>query len=244
MVSAATGAAGQADARALTDTLRARIERATLASDVSAITQVRALADRAVGRFPDDPWLLHYRGYALYREVTITMGRAPQTDVSDQLEMAQSALEAALEKRDLPETRALLGSVIGMRIGTNPLRGMTLGPRSEREMDAALEAGAENPRVWLLHAIGAFHKPRMFGGGTKPALESLRKAISFFERDKPQAPAPSWGHDEAWLWLGRVLEEEEKYAEARDAYRRSLQLQPENGWVRDVLLPNVERKIK
>jgi tetratricopeptide (TPR) repeat protein len=234
----------QADAGALVDTLRTRIERATRSSDVSAIAQVRALADRAVTRFPDDPWLLHYRGYALYREVTITMGRAPETDVGDQLETAQAALEAALAKRNIPESRALLAAVLGQRIGTNPVRGMTLGPRADREMDAAIAVAPQNPRVWLLHGIGAFHKPRLFGGGTKAATESLRKAISLFERDNAQAPAPSWGHDEAWLWLGRTLEEEEKYAESLAAYRRALELQPENAWVRDILLPRVERKVK
>src|SRR5688500_12721335 len=92
----------QADAAALLDTLRVRIERANAAGDVSTIAQVRALADRAVTRFPEDAWLAHYRAYAMYREVTITMGRAPDTDVGDQLEATQEALESALAKRDVP----------------------------------------------------------------------------------------------------------------------------------------------
>ncbi|HUF49890.1 MAG TPA: tetratricopeptide repeat protein [Longimicrobiales bacterium] len=239
-----TSDAQETDAQALADTLRVRIERAVVAADVGTIAQVRALADRAVTRAPDDAWLLHYRGYALYREATITMGRAPKTDISTILETAQKALENALAKRDIPETRALLASVLGQRIGSSPFRGMTLGPRSDREMETALKNAPENPRVWLLNGIGAFHKPKMFGGGVKPAEESLRRALALYERDNVKAPAPSWGHDEAWLWLGRVLEEQEKYADARAAYVRALELQPDNSWVRDVLLPGIEKKVK
>jgi hypothetical protein len=65
-----------------------------------------------------------------------------------------------------------------------------------------------------------------------------------FPTDGARPPAPAWGHDEAWLWLGRVHEQNGNLGEARTAYLRALEIQPGNTWVRDVLLPGIETKIR
>ena len=242
LVSAAALSAQAPTPAALADSARRSIEVATLAADPAALAQVRAFIDRAVTRYPNDAWLLHYRGYALYREANVRQGRNAE-DTGTLLEHAQEALEASLAKRDIPETRALLSAVLGQRIGANPMRGMTLGPRSSREIEQALEAAPNNPRVWLINGIGTLHRPASFGGGADRAEQQIRRALSLFPQDKPEPPAPAWGHDEAWLWLGRILEQKEKLTEARAAYRRVLELQPGNSWVRAELLPRVEKKL-
>ena len=132
--------------------------------------------------------------------------------------------------------------MIGQQIGSNPLKGMTLGPKSSGVMERALSRGAQNPRVWLMKGVGELFTPGMFGGGADKAEASLRKAIPLFDDDKPAAPAPAWGKDEAWLWLGRALEERGKWDDARHAYEKALELEPRNQWVRMDLLPNLDRR--
>src|SRR5262245_20394481 len=197
------------------DSARKAIDVAYLNGEPDQLVQARALVERALVRFPGDAWLLHYRGYALYREATLRMGKEKRDDVVDLLESAQSSLEESSQKLELAETYALVSSVIGQQIGSNPLKGMTLGPRSGSAMDRAVNKGPQNPRVWLLKGIGELYTPGMFGGGADKAEESIRKAIPLFDRDRPQAPAPAWGKDEAWLWLGRTLEERGRWEEAR-----------------------------
>jgi tetratricopeptide (TPR) repeat protein len=223
------------------DSAQSAIAVATLAGDAEGMLATRALIDRLLTRFPDDPWLLHYRGLALYREATVRQGRE-RKEVAQYLEEAETTLERSAAKLKLPETYALLGSVIGMQIGSNPIKGMTHGPRADAALDKAIELGPNNPRVWLLHGIGTKFRPKLFGGGNARAEQHLRKAIALFDQDRPAPVAPRWGRDEAWLWLGQVLEEERRWEEARQAYETALALAPENAWVRDELLRNFEKR--
>jgi tetratricopeptide (TPR) repeat protein len=218
------------------------MEAASLAGDVDQIAAARALIDRALTRFPGDPWLLHYRGYSLYREATVRMGRFGDDDVNDYLELAEADLAKSAARLPLPESYALLSSVIGQQIGSNPIKGMTHGPRSNKAMDKAIEVGPLNPRVWLLRGIGAIFTPKLFGGGTDKAHTYLTKAIQLFEQDKPVAPAPNWGRDEAWVWLGQVHEKEKRWDEAQAAYRKALEIEPRNDWVRMQLLPELQKR--
>ena len=239
---------GSAHAQSLTgrdkwaDSARVEIEAATALGDLERMRQAGALLERALTVFPDDPLLLHYLGYARYREATLMQGmKRDDKDYRPLLEAADSLLERSASKLPLPETYALRSSVLGQLIGSNPVRGMTLGPKSSNAMERAVELGPNNPRVWLLRGIGAMFTPSVFGGGVDKAEEYLTKAIALFPNDKPAPAAPAWGHAEAYIWLGQVHKRRDRIDEARQAYTRALELQPDNGWVRHVLLPGLDR---
>lgn len=222
------------------DSARREIEAANLTADTSRFEAVRVLLERALTAYPDDALLLHYKGYALYREATLRMGRWSQ-DTGELLRASQDALEASADLAEMPETLALLAAVLGQRIGANPIRAMTLGPRSGSAMDRAVEQGPDNPRVWLLRGMGAIFTPGMFGGGLDRAQEYLERAESLFIEDSPAPPLPAWGKGEVYIWLGQVHARAGREAEAREAYMKALEIEPENGWVRYALLPALDR---
>ena len=214
------------------------------AGDRARIAAARVLLDRALAAFPDDPLLQHYAGYALWREAALALGREDVRGARTLLDQADDVLEKSAKRLRLPETYALRSSVLGQLIGTsrNPLDGMRLGPRSGGLMDDALEgAGARNPRVWAVRGMSALHTPAMFGGGLDKAAAYLQRAIELFESDAPAPPAPSWGRADAYVYLGQVEAKRGNRDAARAAYQRALSLQPDNAWVRQVLLPALER---
>jgi tetratricopeptide (TPR) repeat protein len=224
------------------DSARVEIETATALGDLNRIREAGALVERALTAFPDNPLLLHYLGYARYREATLMQGKKyDDKEYRPLLEAADSLLERSASKLPLPETYALRSSVLGQMIGSNPLRGMTLGPRSGNAMDRALELGPNNPRVWLLRGIGAMFTPSMFGGGVDKAEGYLKKALALFPNDRPTPPMPAWGYAEAYIWMGQVHKRRDRIDDARQAFNRALELQPDNGWVRHVLLPGLDR---
>jgi tetratricopeptide (TPR) repeat protein len=224
------------------DSARVEIETATAHGDLNRIREAGALVERALTAFPDDPLLLHYLGYARYREATVMQGKKyDDKEYRPLLEAADSLLERSASKLQLPETYALRSSVLGQMIGSNPIRGVTLGPRSGNAMDRALELGPNNPRVWLLRGIGAMFTPSMFGGGVDKAEEYLNKALALFPNDRPAPPMPAWGYAEAYIWMGQVHKRRDRIDDARQAFNRALELQPDNGWVRHVLLPGLDR---
>jgi tetratricopeptide (TPR) repeat protein len=224
------------------DSARREIEAANAAGNLDRLKEARAMLERALTAFPNDPLLQHYQGYALYREATVMQGmKRDEKEIRAVLEAADDVLGLSAKKLDLPETYAIQSSVIGQMIGSNPLRGMTMGPRSSGAMDRALELGAKNPRVWLMRGISAMFTPGMFGGGEDRAEEYLNKAVALFATDAPAPPAPAWGRADAYIWIGQLRQQQGRLADARKAYTTALEIQPDNGWVRHVLLPALDR---
>ena len=225
------------------DSARVQIEQANVRGNLDQLRASRVLIDRALTAFAGDPLLEHYAAYALYREATLLMARngAKESVYRPLLEEADSLLERSASKLQLPETYALRSAVLGQLIGSNPLRGMSLGPKSGKAMDRAMEVGPDNPRVWLMSGIGAMFTPGMFGGGLEKSEAHLRKAIALFTTDQPAPPLPAWGHAEAYVWLGQALHKSKRTEDARAAYAKALELDPDNGWVRDVLVPALDR---
>ena len=109
-------------------------------------------------------------------------------------------------------------------------------------MDRALKLGPDNPRVLLLRGINAVHAPRMVGGGLERAQEYLEQSVALFGRTTSAALLPSWGHAEAYAWLGRVHERRGDRERAERAYMHALELDPNFSWVSRVLLPRLRNR--
>jgi tetratricopeptide (TPR) repeat protein len=228
-------------ANRLVDSARTLIDKSTPTGDVDGFRQARALLERTTTVEPNNGWALHYLGFALYREITMLMGR-DGTGVEPLLERADEILERAARAANIPETHALRSGVLGMMIGTSPIKGMTLGPRSGAQMERALELGPDNPRVWLMRGIGAINTPAMFGGGLDKAEEYIVKSIALFSNDTPRPPAPAWGVSESHTWLGQVYAKQGKKDAARAEYQRALAIEPNDMWTKMVLLPALDAK--
>ena len=230
-------AAQDLDRGELAERLRTGIAEAALMGENVGLNQMVTLARRAVTAFPNDALLNHYAGYALYRLAGPTM----ETDMAGALALladSESFLEKSIEVQPIAESHALLSSVLGMQI-VNGVSAMTLGMKSGVQLSRAKALDARNPRVRLLEGISAFHTPKMFGGGIEAATRHFLAAIELFAEDAPKPPLPAWGLAEAYAWLGQAYAEMGKVEEAREAYERALELEPEYGWVRDVLLPGL-----
>jgi tetratricopeptide (TPR) repeat protein len=216
------------------DSARREIDAATYAQDLPRLRAADALLERALAASPDDPQLLYSRGYALYRMAALTTGPKREREMKTILAAAERALDRVTSRAAGADALALHSAVVGQQIGLGGMMaGMRLGPRASDLMDRAIEADATNPRVWLLHGVSAVYAPAMFGGGLERAEERLRKATTLFAAAPaaPPAPgAPSWGHADAYVWLGQVLEKRGKPAEALRAYERAVELQPGYRW--------------
>lgn len=226
------------------DSANKLIEVGIASGQSAGLDQAIALLDRVLTVTPNEGVLLHYKGYALYHKANTIMGdEKKKTEAKALLEDADDALESSTKTLAWPESYALRASITGQMIGLgHPMSGMILGPRSESQMAKAIELGPKNPRVWMLKGVGTMFKPGMFGGGADKAEKELLKAIELFANDRPVAPAPGWGHAEAYAWLGQAYAQQDKLTEARAAYQKALELDPGNSWVVHVLLPALDKK--
>jgi cytochrome c-type biogenesis protein CcmH/NrfG len=76
----------------------------------------------------------------------------------------------------------------------------------------------------VAHGVGYYYLPVNFGGGPENAIKDFRQAIAL---DPKSA--------EAWLWMGIALKKQQHIAEAREAFSKSLQLDPDRAWTKDQL---------
>lgn len=223
------------------DSASREIEAANAAGDSARLERAAAVLDRALTVTPNDRLLIYYRAFALYRMGGQYMGRKQSDEAKKVLEESDRLLEQIEKIAPAGDALALRGGVIGQLIGLsgNPLAGMTMGPKASGLVDRAMELEPKNPRVWLIRGMSAMFTPKMFGGGTDKAERDLRKAAELFATEQTAPPAPSWGHADAYIWLGQTLQREKKIEEARAAYQKALELQPGNMWVQQVLLPSL-----
>lgn len=192
------GLSAQTPAAKFVDSARVEIDRATGAAyDAPRLERAVILLDRALVAFPNDPYLLHYRGYAIYRQaLAMTIGGKIK-DTGTLTAKALSDLERSSDKLPWPESYSLMAALAGFQIGADPSLGRELGMKIGVLSARAMELGPENPRVLLLTAKGLMNTPAEYGGGKEPAKAALDRAVTAFANDHPAPLAPAWGKADA-----------------------------------------------
>lgn len=235
--------ASDTDATTYRAGVRPLLDRALRTDDTTTYDRVVAYLGAGLARFPNDAVLLHYRGFALFRKASVLTAAGGTKGASGKrakalFEEADRALEQSAAGLPWPETLALRSAITGQLIAFgSAFTAMRMGSRAGNQMDEALAAGPNNPRVWMLRGVGDLYRPRLFGGGLDKAESHLRRAIELFVADHPAPPAPSWGRAEVYGWLGQVLAKQGRREEARAAYDKGLELEPGNAWITNFLVP-------
>lgn len=230
------------------DSLLARgttlLDQGTTHGDAAALQQARSLFQRATASDTLTAYSHYYLALADYRLIDVSGEDQRATYMDD----AAKHLEKALDLRDeWPEANALFSLVYGRMAGQGMLSGMRYGPKASSSLDAAKEAAPGNPRVLLAEGISLINRPSMWGGDKDLGLKRLQEAVRKFEQATPAPPEtttstsnslePTWGHAEAYAWIGITHAKADRYDEARAALQNALSVRPNYAWVEKVLMP-------
>lgn len=145
---------------------------------------------------------------------------------------ARSAAEAGIRaaeraialKPDVSEYHRVLGALCGQVIPANALLALKYGKCARSSIERAIELDPKSSMAWLSRGVGNYYLPAAFGGGVELALRDFEKAI---ELDPKSA--------DAHLWLGIALRKAQRNADARRAFEKSLELNPNRTWARQQL---------
>jgi tetratricopeptide (TPR) repeat protein len=186
----------------------------------------------------------------LLADTTAAAEKAPK-DAAIQYEaalVASYAAEVALEVRDkkAAEDAALKGikaaeraialnpksapnyvvmaTLCGQVIPANVLMGLSYGKRAKEAVEKAIATDPKLSTAYEARGVGNYYLPATFGGGYDLAIADFHKAIELDPRNA-----------DAYLWLGLSLRKEKKDAEARQAFSKSLELDPNRIWVKEQL---------
>ena len=211
------------------------------AGDLDAMYAARATFERALADTGLVAWGHYYIALADYRIAGLL--EEESKDPSEHLNAAVEHLKKATEiDPQAAEAYALLSSVYGWQIGLSPMKTMLLGPKSGKAIQRAKQLAPDNPRVVLNAAISDFNTPEMFGGSKEKSLQGLQRAAELFAQEEPTDPIqPVWGHRETYAWLGIAYQNRGELESARAAFEKALEVDPNFGWVKYWLLPELEK---
>jgi tetratricopeptide (TPR) repeat protein len=123
------------------------------------------------------------------------------------------------------EYHRLLGELCGQVIPANPLMGtLKYGQCARDEIDKAVQLDPKLTLAYVSRGVGNYYLPAQMGGGPEIAIKDFDKAIAL---------DPKLG--DAYLWKGIALRKLNKDPEARQAFERAEQLQPNRVWVKEQL---------
>ncbi len=220
---------------------RQMLQAGESANDLDSMYAARATFERALADTGLSAWGHYYIALTDYRIAGLLEGESK--DPSEHLNAAVEHLKKATEiDPQAAEAYALLSSVYGWQIGLSPMKTMLLGPKSGKAIQKAKQLAPDNPRVVLNAAISDFNTPEMFGGSKEKSLQGLQRAAELFAQEEPTDPIqPVWGHREAYAWLGIAYQGQGELESARAAFEKALEVDPNFGWVKDWLLPELEK---
>jgi len=151
-----------------------------------------------------------------------------------------SAEKLSLDSEYESVANALLGGFNGLSIAFSPMKGMVLGPKSDKQLNKSLKLDPENAIAWLQKGSSQYNTPRIFGGSVKESIESFKKSITYFEADQSM---PVWMKIEAMIWLGQAYHYMEDYQKARETYNAVLDIAAGHQWIEKILLPATMAKL-
>ncbi len=118
----------------------------------------------------------------------------------------------------------VLGTLCGQVVPANLLAGLSYGKRAKDAIDKAVALDPKSSAAYQARGVGNYYLPAALGGGPDLAVADLRKAVALDPKNA-----------DAYLWLGLALRKQNKDAEARAAFTKSLELDPRRVWVKQQL---------
>jgi tetratricopeptide (TPR) repeat protein len=200
------------------------LELARDKQDRAALTEMAAQAGAAAAKAPNDAEAQYRAALAncYLAEVAIELrDRKAGRQIAEQ--GIRFAEKTVAMKPGNAEYYRLLGTLYGQAI-TDIMSGLSYGPKAKDAINKAVEKAPRSSMMYVARGVGNYYVPAQLGGGAKLSIPDFQKAI---ELDP--------GNAEAWLWLGLGLRKENRDPEARQAFAKSLELNPNRLWAKQQL---------
>jgi tetratricopeptide (TPR) repeat protein len=200
------------------------LESARDRQDRAAVEKLAAEAGAAAAKASNDAEQ-QYRAalaYSYAAEVAIELKdrKAGRQFAEQGMKFGEKAV--TLKPQDAENYR-VLGTLYGQAV-TDLMSGLSYGAKAKDAINKAVEKAPKSSMMYVARGVGNYYLPTQMGGGAKGAIPDFQKAI---ELDSNNA--------EAYLWLGLSLRKDNRDAEARQAFTKALELNPNRLWAKQQL---------
>jgi tetratricopeptide (TPR) repeat protein len=136
---------------------------------------------------------------------------------------------------------AYKGAFTAFKINLNRMKVMSLGRESLGWMEKALTADPENIQALADRGNAYVHAPALFGGDPEHGIILFRKGLAAMER-KNQATG-NWFYLHLLVTTADAYKRTERPEKARQYYERALQVEPHFRYVKETLLPALDKAL-
>ncbi len=147
------------------------------------------------------------------------------------------------EKYKLTDVYAYKSAFIGYHIGLNLYKAPFIGNKSLKFANQSIELDRTNYFGYIQLANNLFFRPEVFGGSKTEALEQYLKAQTLIEKNSDLTDQ-NWNYLSLLVAIARAYEEMDKFDMAKNYYIKILKIEPNFKWVKDELLPALNKKLK
>ena len=153
--------------------------------------------------------------------------------VKEHAEAAIKALEEAVKLNPQnSDGHYLLAEAYCLKLALgNPIDAFRLAPKVFSNYEQAVKLDPKNAGAYLSWgAYGRLNAPQAFGGGPKPAIEQIEKALALNSQNA-----------EAHYWLGVCYKRLNNEAKAKECWQKALALNPLHQRVKELLAGDILR---
>ncbi len=179
-----------------------------------------------------------------YGYIAWCIGNKKNDEAKYYLELAEKNISIlSRETKNLSIVNSYKAAFYGYRIGLNRLLAPFIGPKSIDHANHAIKLDKENPFAYVQYANIQFYMPSVFGGSKNEAVTYYLKAQVLMEKNVSDIK-------ENWNYLSLLTVIAQSYSYLND-YQSSifylekiLKIEPEFGYVKNELYPQVLNKMK
>ena len=188
--------------------------------DRAALQKIVDDAGAAAAKAPNDADAQYQLALASSYLAEVALEQGDKRLAQQTAERGVKAAEQAVSlKPQIAEYYRVLGTLCGQVVPANVFAGLSYAKRARDAIDKAVALDPKSSMAYMARGVGNYYIPAALGGGFGLATADFRKAIDLDPRNA-----------DAWLWLGMSLRKENKNVEARQAFSKSLELNPRRVW--------------
>ncbi|HUA57499.1 MAG TPA: tetratricopeptide repeat protein [Verrucomicrobiae bacterium] len=200
------------------------LEQARDKQDIPALGKLLDASATFAEKSPNDPKAQYQAALAAsyLAEVHVELHeRKPARDAAERgIPFAEKAVAL---KPDAAEYFRILGTLYGQAVA-DLMSGLRYGARAKDAIAKAVQLAPKSAAMYVARGVGNLYLPAQLGGGPEVAIPDFRKAISI---------DPKFA--EAWIYLGVAFRTDKNEDEARKAFNKALELDPDRFWVKQLL---------
>lgn len=184
--------------------------------------------------------LLNY----LYGYIGWCIGNERKPEARRYLDIAEKmAMELEQKKLNLSLVNAYQGAFNGYNIALAPYKVIFFGSRSIKHVEKAIQLDKKNYFGYIQMGNIEFYKPPRFGGDKYKSINYYGQAKTIIENDYFKSKN-DWNYLNILVSIAKSYTALGKYEEAKKYYEATLKIEPQFTWVKNNLLPELNKKMK